>query len=92
MRLKMSRPSSSVPSQYDAEGALRIVVKLVWNGSWLAISGASTASTTNSSTIPRPSMAIRLRLNFAQARLRLRGGVTAAAVAGSALMNASGGD
>ena len=36
---------------------LRMVVKLVWKGSWLATSG-SRASATKNSTMARPSMAM----------------------------------
>ncbi len=82
MRDKMSRPSSSVPNQYIADGALRTARKLALTGSNGAIHGASSATSTKKpSTMPRPSMATWLRLNLAQARLRARGGVTVAAVA-----------
>ncbi|CAM3868600.1 Uncharacterised protein [Bordetella pertussis] len=90
MRLKMSRPSSSVPIQNAAEGALRMVMKLVWNESWLATQGASSASTTNASTMSAPSIAIRLRRNLPQERLARRGAAMPALAMG-ALMRASGG-
>ena len=44
MREKMSRPSSSVPSQCAADGALRIAAKLVGDGSGIGSTGARSAS------------------------------------------------
>jgi hypothetical protein len=88
----MSRPISSVPSQNSADGGLRTARKLVFSGSCGAIHGASSAASTNSSTMPAPMSAMRLRSSLASTRLRgglLPNGRTAPRLAGTALISSA---
>ena len=67
-RLSMSRPTSSVPSQWAHDGGLRTAPQLVAMGSYGTISGAAMASRTNSTTMASPTMAPLRRLSRRQAR------------------------
>ena len=73
MRDKMSRPSSSVPNQYIAEGALRTARKFAFTGSNGAIHGASSATSTKKPTITAPITALLLARNFFSTRFCARG-------------------
>ena len=54
IRLSTSRPFSSVPIQFNQDGALRIIVQLVLIGSNGAIHGANTATTMKNTTTTSP--------------------------------------
>ena len=73
MRDRMSRPSSSVPNQYIADGALRTARKLALTGSNGAIHGASSATSTKNPTTAAPMTALLLARNFFNTRFCARG-------------------
>ena len=88
MRDKMSRPSSSVPNQYIADGALRTARKLALTGSKGAIHGASSATRTKKPTTSAPITALLLPRNFFSTRFCARGSVGATVcVVSSAMVN-----
>src|SRR5262245_34201425 len=83
-REKLSRPRSSVPNGCAHVGALRICFQSPWIGSTVAIHGASTAITTNSSTVTAPAADTgRLRVRR-QARRNGPAGRSADTLAGAA--------
>ena len=72
MRERMSRPRSSVPSQYSVEGALRIADQLVALGSGIGSSGAKTASSVKKTMMMQPARAPLFAFSLRQARLGAR--------------------
>src|SRR5471030_2368721 len=73
-RDKISRPSSSVPSQCRREGALRTAIKSALIGSKGKIHGASNASSAKNSTNTAPITAVLLLMNLRNIRLGSRAG------------------
>src|SRR6185312_8557203 len=87
-RLKMSRPSSSVPNQCKADGALRTLVQLCATGSYGVTRGAKIASRMNSTITARPNTA-PLRRNSRRVRRRHGVSIVAALASGMRSMVAS---
>ena len=58
MRLNMSRPNWSVPSQWVRLGASNISFMELITGSYGASTSAKIATSTSSTTIPRPNNAV----------------------------------
>src|SRR5215217_6045583 len=93
MRERRSRPSSSVPNQYKADGAFRMLVKLGLIGSYGAKYGPTRATRTKNRTMAPPTTALLFFRNLARTRLRFFGSATSSAIAAVAVMRrASGGD
>src|SRR5215212_9310157 len=83
-RLRMSRPSSSVPSQYILDGPWSWLIKLWRVGLYGAMNGPITASTMKISVMTRPKTAVRL----CRSRRHQSGPARRAAVSGSAVLDA----
>src|SRR5260221_7439821 len=67
-RASTSRPISSVPNQCCQLGALRTALQLAASGSYGAIHGARSASSTKNTTMTSPTMAPRRRARRRNAR------------------------
>jgi hypothetical protein len=74
IRLRMSRPTWSVPSRYDGlppgahTGGVKRRIRLCLAGSWGVIHGAASAAPTTTARISSPSNAAGLRANLRHAR------------------------
>src|SRR6185369_976813 len=77
-RTRVSRPRSSVPNQWDADGGWRTEVQLCAIGSYGLNNGAKTASTIKNATMANPKTALLRRKSRRKAR---RSGVSATSFA-----------